>query len=692
MNDSNIIHLMTTLVFQVGVILFAAKLGGILFEKLKIPSVVGEFVAGMIIGPYLLGHLALPGFPNGLFPINLNAAIPISPQLYGLATIASILLLFMTGLETNLNLLLRFSAVGILVGIGGILAAFITGAVTAMLFFDLSFMDPVCLLLGVISSATSVGITARILSTRRKMDSPEGVTIMAGAVIDDVLSIVILAVVIGIAVSIKKGGGTNVQWRHIGMIALKTISVWLGFTALGLLFAKKISLFLKKFKDITTFSILAFGLALLIAGVFEKSGLAMIIGAYIMGLSLSNTDLSYAIQGSLHSLRAFFIPIFFTVMGMLVNLKAFSSGNILIFGIIYSLGAVAAKLLGCGLASLLGNFNSTGALRIGLGMMLRGEVALIIAGMGLSYGIINKDIFGSVVMMPLFTSIIGSLLFDRSLMSGKKGTKKDIKVSNAIRFDFKFPSSDITQFIRTKILQSFNEEGFFVNRLHAGNIIFYIRKDDIVITMTCFDKKIMLDSSGEDVGYVKTLVYESLLDLHKTVNRLKEVTKPEKMKKGLISKEGKAKIDISKTLDQDSIIMNMKGETKNEVMTELIDILDKNKKLLNRKKAHDSIIEREKSMSTGMQKGLAFPHGKTDGVSRMVMAVGFKRKGIDFQSIDGKPCKIIIMIVAPEHTSGPHIQLLAGIGTLLKEKKAINSLLACKNKKEVWGFFKQAKS
>jgi Kef-type K+ transport system membrane component KefB len=190
---------MMRLVLQLAVILIAAQLVGLFFKRLlRLPGVLGELIAGMIIGPYALGRLPIPGF-GPLFPA-VDTPVAVSVPLYGLATIASILLLFLSGLETDLALFLRYSVVGTAVGIGGVVFSFFLGAQCGVWFgLANSIMDPVALFLGAISTATSVGITARILSERKKTDSPEGVTILAGAVFDDVLGVVILAIVVGLS-------------------------------------------------------------------------------------------------------------------------------------------------------------------------------------------------------------------------------------------------------------------------------------------------------------------------------------------------------------------------------------------------------------------------------------------------------------------------------------------------------------
>ncbi|HQO91995.1 MAG TPA: cation:proton antiporter, partial [bacterium] len=222
---------MMLLIFQMAILVTAAKIFGIIFVKLKLPSVLGELSAGIFLGPYLLGSIAIPGFPHGMFPLPVTELMPVSGELYGMATFASIILLFLTGLETDIEMFLRYSFAGSLVGIGGVFASFVIGAFTGMYFLGLPFMSPAILFLGVMSTATSVGITARILSEKRSLDSPEGVTTLAGAVIDDILGIILLAIAIGIVGAMMDNSGESIQWGSISLIAFKAIAVWILFTA-----------------------------------------------------------------------------------------------------------------------------------------------------------------------------------------------------------------------------------------------------------------------------------------------------------------------------------------------------------------------------------------------------------------------------------------------------------------------------
>jgi len=327
---------MADLVIQIGFIIIIAKISGIIFTRLKMPAVLGELIAGVIIGPHFLGSISFPGFQHGLFPLITHGNLPVSSELYAIATIASILLLFVAGMETDLALFLKFSIKGSIIGVSGVIASFALGAITTAVWFGKPFMDPTCLFMGVLSTATSVGITARIFSDHKKMDTPEGVTILSAAVIDDVIGIILLAIVIGITGVSSSIEGASIDWKVILMIGIKAISVWLGATIIGMLLASRISRFLKIFKSVSAFSMIALALGFLLAGLFEKEGLAMIIGAYVMGLTLSKTDIAFVIQDEIHSIYNFFVPVFFCVMGMMVNLHNLFSFEVLIFGSLFS--------------------------------------------------------------------------------------------------------------------------------------------------------------------------------------------------------------------------------------------------------------------------------------------------------------------------------------------------------------------
>ncbi|MDR0494643.1 MAG: cation:proton antiporter [Treponema sp.] len=665
---------MAELVLQIGIILFAVRLGEQLAKKARIPSVLGELLIGVVIGPYALGSIAIPGFPHGIFPLGENSSLAVSPELYAFATVASIILLFVSGLDTDLGLFLRYSVAGGLIGLGGALVSFAIGAGCGVLLLHTSFFDPRCLFFGILSTATSVGITARILNDQKKMDSPEGVTILAAAVFDDVLGIVMLAVVLGIVSMLTGTTAGSFPVQAILGIAGKALGIWLGFTALGLFFSRRLASLLKIFKHSYDFSILALGLALVLAGFFEKQGLAMIIGAYIAGLSLSKTDIAAVIQGRIQGLYEFFVPLFFAVMGMMVNVREIFSAQVLIFGGVYTLAAVLAKIFGCGGPALLLGFNVKGALRIGVGMVPRGEVALIIAGIGLASGVLDNQLFSIAILLTLLTTVVAPPLLSATLKISGQGTKKPVKDETSVQWAWEFDSNDIADLVTNRLQRELRAEGFFVQEVDVDAFISLARKGDISLSITGGGSAITVKTSKSDMPFVKNAVYETILTLSESIQKLKDSADPSALKKELLDSDARAGHDLLSLIEADCITLNLWGKTKEEVIAELVDLLFVRKKVLDRDMVIADVMKRETLMSTGMERGIALPHGKSDGVKGTVVAVGIKREGVPFDSMDGQPSRIFILEVSPKN-SGPHVQFLSAIGAKLKDEEKCQALI-----------------
>jgi Kef-type K+ transport system membrane component KefB len=527
-------HRMTLLVIQLAVIIVSAKVLGYVFSRyLKQPRVLGELAAGMAIGPYALGALEVPILQGALFPLA-GGTLPIAPELYGFATVASIVLLFLAGLETDLPTFLRFSATGSAIGLGGAVVSFVLGDLAAVFFLPgiESFMDPPALFLGTLATATSVGITARILSERRKMSSPEGVTILAAAVLDDVLGIVVLAIVVGIA-KVRLDGGT-VEWGRIGIIAAKAFGFWIGCTVIGILIAPRLTKGLKRFRSMDMVTTVAFGIALFLAGLSELAGLAMIIGAYVTGLALSQTDVAHELRENLQGLYSFLVPVFFCVMGMLVDFSALR--GVLVFGLIYSAGAIAGKFLGAGIPAYLAGFTLRGSFRIGAGMQPRGEVTLIVAGIGLSAGAIGQDLFGVAIMTLLISTVAAPPLLIASFR-GAAGYRKEVPVERprglTTHLELPLPSEATADFIRGRLLSAFRHEEFFVNRIGVDRPLYHVRKDEILIIVAQDDRTITVTTGEEHSQFVKLLVLEELVDLTDLLDGLKQIGNPGRLGQNL---------------------------------------------------------------------------------------------------------------------------------------------------------------
>jgi Kef-type K+ transport system membrane component KefB len=425
--EQNLTEVVLHLVFQLAVILCAAKVGGEIAERfLKQPAVLGELAMGMLIGPFALGQYVHLPHVGALFPPPAGyTPIAVSGELWAFAQVAVVVLLFIAGLETDLGNIVRYGAKAFVIGLGGAIFPFFLGAWATSVFTEHGMMSPIALFTGSAMMATSVGITVRVLSDIRKLGTPEGVSILAAAVIDDVLGLLVLAIVIAMAagaavdgagLAAADGAQPGLDWGELGWVALKAFGIWIGVTAAGILGAKYIERLFSAFKSSGAKITLSLALCFLVAGLVELFGLAMIIGAYSIGLGLSQTAMSKELIKEMEGLYHGLVPVFFVVMGMLVSLPAMCEE--LLFGVVLSLLAIASKVFGCGLPALGLGFNVRGATRIGLGMLPRGEFALIIAGMGLARGAIDTGLFGVVVMMTVVTAFLAPVLLVPAFRGG----------------------------------------------------------------------------------------------------------------------------------------------------------------------------------------------------------------------------------------------------------------------------------
>jgi len=487
------------IVLQLAVILAAAKVLGWIFEAVSIPGVLGELAAGMLLGPYFLGqwlkvyvhfgegHAWVPLFPP---PVGVSEW-PVSDAMWAVAVIASIVLLFIAGLHTNLKQFMANLAPATVCAIGGVVAPFLLGAWTVTLFTDHAFSSPEALFMGAIMVATSVGITARVLQDIRRLDTPEGVTILGGAVVDDVLGILVLSIVVGIVRAER--AGSSIDLAAILITTVKAVGVWIGITSLSLLFAPQIEKAFEKVKYAGARVGLGLALAFLCAGIAEMFGLAFIIGAYSVGLGLSRTKMAEQLMEDLKSVNDFIVPIFFAAMGMLVNFGAMKGA--LLFGLVISVWAVVSKIFGCGLPALIW-FNKRGAARIGMGMLPRGEVALIVAGVGLAERAITQQIFGVSILMTLVTTVIAPIALV-PLFKGRPGKRgleawpeEELEAERPITIAM--PRTVAHQFL-SMLVTAFERHGFEVTYRSPEEGIYQLQKNGLVASIGETDGRVSVE-------------------------------------------------------------------------------------------------------------------------------------------------------------------------------------------------------
>jgi Kef-type K+ transport system membrane component KefB len=397
-------HLDPTVLIGVAVMLVAAKICGEIFERLKQPGVLGELCAGIVIG-----NLVLFGF-TGAEPLKTNETIA------ALAELGVIILLFEVGLESDLKEMIEVGWSSLLVAVVGVVAPFFLGwAVSAYFIPDESRL--VHIFIGATLCATSVGITARVFTDLGKLATREARIILGAAVIDDVLGLLILATVAGAIRAAASGGALALV--DVGVIAGKSLLFLIAAIAIGHFLMPRVLRGAGKLETRGVLLTLAISFCLFLAWAASMVELAPIVGAFAAGLILD--EVHYRPKGGrterdLHDLlqpvSTVLVPIFFVLMGLKVDLRLFARLDILGFAALLTIAAIAGKQV-CGLAVLDRGVNRVA---VGLGMIPRGEVGLIFAGIGATLmlpasngmpePVVNAATFGAVVIMVIITTLV----------------------------------------------------------------------------------------------------------------------------------------------------------------------------------------------------------------------------------------------------------------------------------------------
>jgi Kef-type K+ transport system membrane component KefB len=353
-----------------------AKLLGAVFERLRLPGLVGEILAGVLIGPHVLGWLA----PNETVRL--------------LAELGVLFLLFRVGLEVKASELLRVGRTALAVALAGVIAPFALGWGLATLWGEPRL--EACFI-GAAMVATSVGITAQVLAARGLLEERASKVILAAAVIDDVLGLIILAAVSGLA----KG---RVDVLELGLTAVIGVGLPLLLASLGPRVMRwlvpRVRAELKLAEAEFTFAlILLFSLSLLTA----FAGVAAIVGAFLAGLALSET-----VERRVHELTRgvseLLVPFFLVGIGLQLDTRALASWRTAGFAAAIVVAAVVSKLFGCGLGAI--RLGRRDAVRVGVGMVPRGEVGMVVAQIGLGFGVMNPLAYGVIVVMSIVTTLI----------------------------------------------------------------------------------------------------------------------------------------------------------------------------------------------------------------------------------------------------------------------------------------------
>ncbi len=386
-------HLLQLLLL-LALIIAAAKLAGAAANRVGQPAVFGEILAGLLLGPTLLNVLAWPLFTPG----QPAAVAPLADVIRDLADVGVILLMFIAGMETDLAELRRVGKVAFGSAAGGVVLPLVGGAVTSSAFGLPLFWEGI--FIGTILTATSVSISAQTLMELGVLRTKEGSTILGAAVIDDVMGIVLLSVVVAFA------GGSGAL--DVGRLLLIILRIGL-FFAIAIFCGRFLSPLVRS-ADRLGVSQGLLGLVLVVTFLYawgaEYIGeMAAITGSYVAGVLFAQTPHKERIDAGIHPLTySMFVPVFFVSIGLEANGRAL--GSDIAFTLVLVAVAIVTKAIGCGVVAGIFGFTVRESVRVGLGMISRGEVGLIVASYGLAHGVISRNVFSASVIMVLASTMI----------------------------------------------------------------------------------------------------------------------------------------------------------------------------------------------------------------------------------------------------------------------------------------------
>jgi len=383
--ESAFLHVMISL----GILLFAAKLMAELFHKIKLPIVLGELLAGIIVGPFALGALPL---------INGEPLVVLDETVLHVGEISAVVILFIAGLEITPREFLRGGVAAFTIGSLGVIVPFFVGYYVFAAFGIEALQS---ILIATALTATSIAISIQVLTELGKMQSKEARLILGAAIVDDILAIAALSVV----VTMVQTGNTEPAILDITLLIMQVLGTFAAILIVSVLVIPRVLHTERLWKSKGSLEGIVTATFFAAAGVAAILGLSPIVGAFAIGMAVASTRIIKQVHEYVDKLQIIFAPLFFAIIGAQVDLRGVNLEVLFIAGIMIAI-AVLTKLIGTGLPSIIFLKNRPKAMRVGIGMVSRGEVGLIIAGVGVSSGALSNDIYTAVIIMVAATTII----------------------------------------------------------------------------------------------------------------------------------------------------------------------------------------------------------------------------------------------------------------------------------------------
>ncbi len=385
--ETTFLHVMISL----GILLFAAKLMAELFHRIKLPVVLGELLAGIIVGPFAIGSLPL---------FNGEPLVVLDETVRHIGEISAVVILFVAGLHITPREFLKGGAASFTVGSIGVIVPFFVGyyVFTA---YGLGALQS--MLVATALTATSIAISIQVLTELGRMQSKEARLILGAAIVDDILAIAALSVV----TTMVQTGNTAPDVIEIAFLILKILGIFAALLVGAVLIVPRI-LHVEKLKSKGSIEGVATASFFAAAGIAAFVGLSPIVGSFAVGMAVASTRVIKRIEEYVDKLEIIFAPLFFAIIGAQVDLRGVNLNVLYLTGAIVAV-AVVTKLVGCGLPAMIFLKDRNKSMKVGIGMVSRGEVGLIVAGVGAAAGALSADIYTAVIIMVAVTTIITPL-------------------------------------------------------------------------------------------------------------------------------------------------------------------------------------------------------------------------------------------------------------------------------------------
>ena len=383
-----------------------------LFHRMKLPVVLGELLAGIIVGPFALG---------GLYLIDGEPLVTLDETVRHVGEIAAIVILFIAGLHITPQEFVKGGAAAFTVGSIGVIVPFFVGYYVFTAFGIEALQST---LIATALTATSIAISIQVLTELGRMHSPEARLILGAAIVDDILAIAVLSVV----TTMVQTGNLTPNIVDIALLILKILAIFVALLIATIFIIPRVLHVERLWKSkgsvegITTASFFA------AAGIAAAVGLSPIVGAFAVGIAVASTRVIKQMEDYVSKLEIIFAPLFFAIIGAQVDLRGININVLYLAGIIVAV-AIITKLAGCGLPAMIFLKNKDKAMKVGIGMISRGEVGLIVAGVGVSSDVLTNDIYTTVIIMVASTTIITPIWLK---MAYRKNPQESNNVANAI--------------------------------------------------------------------------------------------------------------------------------------------------------------------------------------------------------------------------------------------------------------------